>query len=112
MSILIKGMEMPKNCSECKLGAIIPIGDYDTYSICPPLHRHIDKYTDTRRTDCPLIEINIPIVIEKPKNDGQYERRMERAKRCGKGVKFEHQWIFADLDTIIDCYSESPKEET
>lgn len=56
MSILIK-MEMPKNCGECKLSAIIPIGDYDTYSVCPYLHRHIDGYDITRRTDCPLIEV-------------------------------------------------------
>ena len=53
MSILIKGMEMPKNCNECALetdyGAC---GYYDLY-----VTGGKDSDWRKRRDDCPLIEL-------------------------------------------------------
>jgi len=42
MSILIKGMEMPKNCRQC----------FYKRSGCPR-----NKYNQGRPTDCPLVEV-------------------------------------------------------
>ena len=51
MSILIKGMEMPKGCKDCL------IKDFDYYDYCPLLHRTVEHCGDERLPDCPLIEI-------------------------------------------------------
>ena len=53
--ILIRGMEMPHDCDECKLCAFIPIGEYDLYRKCMPLNRNAE--ITIRRKDCPLIEV-------------------------------------------------------
>lgn len=46
MSILIKGMEMPKNCTRCDhIGLNVAIG-------CPVM-----SGTDGRATDCPLVDL-------------------------------------------------------
>lgn len=47
MSILIKGMEMPKNCYEC---------DFCTYGYCPHLNSHVSN-SQERDSDCPIIEL-------------------------------------------------------
>jgi len=54
MSILIK-MEMPKNCVECKLWTVTPIGEYGAVSICKFNGEKIAPHG--RRKDCPLIEV-------------------------------------------------------
>ena len=50
MSILIKGMDMPKNCWSCRLETIIN---------CEPLmgNESASKYKDKRHKNCPLIEL-------------------------------------------------------
>ena len=49
MSVLIKGMEMPKNCTYCdSIGLNIAIG-------CPVM-----TGINGRATDCPLVEIKTP----------------------------------------------------
>lgn len=55
MSILIKGMEMPHDCDECKLCAIIPVGDYGINRKCMPLNAKAE--ITIRRTDCPLVPV-------------------------------------------------------
>lgn len=55
MSILIKGVEMPHDCDECKLCAFIPVGDYGINRKCMPLNARAEICI--RRSDCPLIEI-------------------------------------------------------
>lgn len=54
MSVLIKGMEMPKNCAECPCRMIGYTADY-----CNVLGKFIDFAvgSDGRRKDCPLIEL-------------------------------------------------------
>lgn len=54
MSVLVKGMEMPNSCRECKLR--------DDMACCLPLDtpyedRWVGKNEDKREPDCPLIEI-------------------------------------------------------
>lgn len=55
MSILIKGMEMPHDCDECRLCAFIPVGDYAINRKCLPLNAKAE--ITIRRANCPLIEI-------------------------------------------------------
>ena len=55
MSILIKGMEMPHDCEECKLCVIIPVGDYEILRKCVALNRRAEYVI--RRKDCPLVEL-------------------------------------------------------
>ena len=54
MSILIKGMEMPKNCWECSLSDI----DDDFGRCC--LYSGIACLTIGRQDNCPLVEIPTP----------------------------------------------------
>lgn len=52
MSILIKGMEMPKNCWECPC-------DYGAFGkcVCGLTEQSTQEFCKNRRDDCPLIEI-------------------------------------------------------
>ena len=52
MSILIKGMEMPKNCEKCNLCDVVYCNSYRFCSL--------DFYRETRAPDCPLIEVPTP----------------------------------------------------
>lgn len=55
MSVLIRGMEMPKNCKEC------PFSDHEAWCLLPGDWR--ERYycpDDERSDDCPLIEIPTP----------------------------------------------------
>ena len=60
MSILIKGMDMPKNCNEC------PLHFYEGQAICccralPAIEDdEILKPWKNKRKDCPLVEIPVP----------------------------------------------------
>lgn len=54
MSILIKGMEMPKNCGECPIYEHLSIHG-NTFRFCR-LTRMETNPTE-RRDDCPLIEV-------------------------------------------------------
>ena len=58
MSILIKGMDMPKSCGECEFNYYLEGGSYE-WCECVILHDDLNQF-DTRRTDCPLVEIPTP----------------------------------------------------
>ncbi len=53
MSVLIKGMEMPKTCADCKL-ILYANGEY----ICP--FSGIMALNIGRQDDCPLVEVKTP----------------------------------------------------
>ena len=55
MNILIKGMELPHDCEECKLCEIIPVGAYQIFRKCVVLNRKAEYVI--RRKDCPLVEL-------------------------------------------------------
>lgn len=50
-------MEKPKSCGECEFNYNLEGGSYE-WCECVILHDDINQF-DTRRTDCPLIEIDI-----------------------------------------------------
>lgn len=59
MSILIKGMEMPKSCDSCDL---IQFDDEELEAHCPlsPYYRWCGTPPDYRPEGCPLVEIPTP----------------------------------------------------
>lgn len=58
MSILIRGMAMPKNCAECKMWCICEcLNDFEDFeSICYA----VEDGDLIRDKNCPLVEIPIP----------------------------------------------------
>ena len=58
MSVLIKGMEMPKNCAECRFWSICEcLSDFEDYV---SVLEAVDDGDLVRDCDCPLIEIPTP----------------------------------------------------
>lgn len=57
MSVLIKGMEMPKNCNECKLRNGIGKDCGKAIFHCAPLAEWVMPNPLGRANDCPLVEI-------------------------------------------------------
>lgn len=55
MSVLIKGMEMPKNCHNCELLTRIGV-TYGTVYACQALNEVIGNVM-VRQINCPLVEI-------------------------------------------------------
>lgn len=57
MSILIKGMQIPKNCKECPLEQIY--GRDGEVAKCPLTKKISSSYlaSETRMSDCPLVEL-------------------------------------------------------
>lgn len=60
MGVLIKGMEMPASCRECRLK--MNCDDCEGWEcVCVPLHQQIgyldDLLADKRRDDCPLVPV-------------------------------------------------------
>jgi len=56
MSVLVKGVEMPKNCDEC------PFGDWTdaSYFHCFSMHYEYMMDHGERLEDCPLVEVPKP----------------------------------------------------
>lgn len=54
MSVLIRGMDMPKNCWECPCEIAYP--SYGS-SVCGVTSRLTINNRDTRRNDCPLVPV-------------------------------------------------------
>lgn len=63
MAVVIKDMEMPKCCGECKVFDFVTYAFANgRYARCPLLLDKIkgDDLTKKRRDDCPLCEIVLP----------------------------------------------------
>lgn len=52
MSILIRGMEMPENCEECKIKR--------SRLSCPITGHYVNNYRNERHNICPLVEVPTP----------------------------------------------------
>ena len=80
MSVLIKGMEMPKNCNECKFGTwsnLHQTASCKLHDYAPCFADHSMEYTDKRADFCPLVEIPEPhgdLIDRDALNIGEYER--------------------------------------
>lgn len=56
MSVLIKGMDMPKSCSECELRYIAIGLDFQ----CAISGETVDDFYETRHPNCALVAISTP----------------------------------------------------
>lgn len=59
MSVLIKGVEMPKTCSGCDLERF---DEYEMTHECPLIYNGLTNKVRIfdRRSDCPLVEVKTP----------------------------------------------------
>jgi len=109
MSVYIPGMEMPKNCIECKL--MRRCGKHELDYVCMPARVYVEDLTNAykpRPDYCPLIElpphgrlIDADALMEK-------DRQIYRADGAAIGAKryIEFDEI-ADAPTIIPIDKES-----
>ena len=81
--ILIKGMEMPKNCTGCPICCGLP-------------YQHRDE--KGRRPDCPLVEIPTPHsdLVDRNKLLAEYDRQH-------KGPAGGARRIMKQADTVIEA---------
>lgn len=58
MSILIRGMEMPKNCEECDFAVVGDIDfEYNLFCKCSKKYCDLDAFGHPIGWNCPLIEV-------------------------------------------------------
>ena len=57
MSILIKGMEMPKTCHCCRMCVQVSDGDIDWHWECCLLCEKVERYATDRIPGCPLVPV-------------------------------------------------------
>ena len=73
-SVLIRGMEMPKNCKECMFADFDDVDfDYELYCTANGKYADLDMYDHPMGWDCPLVEIPTPhgrLILE---NGEEYE---------------------------------------
>lgn len=106
MSVLVKGMGMPKTCGECLLSWV---DDY--YANNPPLKcnlvdcgklPHFGLDPDAKHPDCPLVEIPIPHgrLIDADKLAKEILRAWNLWEKKG-----EDCYLFADVITpmLVSC---------
>ena len=97
MSVLIKGMKMPKSCSCCDLRYIAIGYDYQ----CPKTGETVDGYDDNRHHSCPLVEVPTPHRDLVDRDDLIDEiNRVTFVKRYDYNVAYN---IVTDAETIIEA---------
>lgn len=57
MSVLIKGMEMPKTCHCCRMCVQVSDGDIDWHWECCLLCEKVARYATDRIPGCPLVPV-------------------------------------------------------
>jgi hypothetical protein len=100
MSILIKGMEMPKSCDSCDL---IQFDDEELEAHCPlsPYYRWCGTPPDYRPEGCQLVEIPTPHGDLVDRDDLIDEiNRVTFVKRYDYNVAYN---IVTDAETIIEA---------
>jgi len=100
MSVIIKGMKMPKNCDNCDL---IQFDDEGLEAHCPlsPYYRWYGTPPDYRPEGCPLVEVPTPHGDLVDRDDLIDEiNRATFVKRYDYNVAYN---IVADAETIIEA---------
>ena len=101
MSIILKGIDMPKSCGGCEFNYNLEGGSYEWWE-CVILHDDINQF-DTRRTDCPLIEIPTPHgrLIEEEKILSPIMCR-PKSLRLDDNAQYNIITLIADTPTILE----------
>ena len=113
MSILIKGMEMPKSCSDC------PMLDWDLdYIKCKVTGRHFkvkeEPFGARRVNDCPLIELPPHgRLIDASELEREISRWIPHPDKYINKRNSDFLYYIKDTPTIIeaDCPPSTPLEQ-
>lgn len=95
MSVLIKGMDMPKNCDECKLRNGMGKDDGKVIYHCAPLAKWVIPNPLAETNDCPLA---YPPNVTSAWTDGEASTYVLQ-----KRGKWLHKKITADFHAIGQC---------
>ena len=91
MSVLIKGMKIPKSCNECQLTTQYYDGGMD---VCCPLDKYVLP-SGSKRDDCPLVEFSTL--------QGKWTDVSEKV--WVSEIGFESAWACSNCHTIFPFYS-------
>lgn len=90
MSVIVKGMDMPKNCKDC------PFSDHEAWCLIPGDWRERYYCPDNERSEyCPLVEIPTPhgrLIDIKSVEDGKFVTVSNDYQRWWNGA----------LESVID----------
>ena len=78
MSVLIKGMEMPKNCKECMFADFEDVDfDYVLYCTANKKYADLERYDHPMGWNCPLVEIPTPHsdLVDRDAMIAEYDRQ-------------------------------------
>jgi len=105
MSVLIRGMEMPKNCAECQFSDVFAYPpDYDDEWICE-LHYFSMNWEDAqmRHSNCPLVEVATPHGKLIDADAINHEDEIWK-KKCIPPQVVYNAWVVAgEMPTIIEA---------
>ena len=96
MSIYIKGMEMPTNCTDCRYRPLVGCNPYQDDGLSPSEHRH--------RT-CPLTEVKEPhgrLIDADALVGGAEQYELEGGTFCIDSVEDLYAWLYDDAPTVIE----------
>ena len=99
MSVLIKGMEMPKNCKECMFADFEDVDfDYVLYCTANKKYADLDMYDHPMGWNCPLIEIPTPHsdLVDRDVMIAEYDHQH-------KGPAGGARQIMVDAPTVIEA---------
>lgn len=96
MSVIVKGMEMPKNCAECRFWSVCEcLSDFEDYV---SVLEAVDDGDLVRDSDCPLIEIPTPHsdLVDRDDLIAEYDHQH-------KGPAGGARRIMVDAPTVIEA---------
>ena len=99
MSVLIKGMEMPKNCKECMFADFEDVDfDYVLYCTANKKYADLDMYDHPMGWNCPLVEIPTPHsdLVDRDAMIAEYDRQHN-------GPAGGARRIMVDAPTVIEA---------
>lgn len=108
MSVLIKGMEIPKNCTICRF--CVPEADPENGEMCMATGRYMPPCSTDRLENCPLVEVPSPhgrlIDGEKAKEELRRAEALTRAFGYHNVIE-----TISEVPTIIEAEEGEPHEQ-
>ena len=100
MSVLIKGMEMPKSCFDCKMMVVKAVNEIEIMKYCCFLRK--TALGVNRRKDCPLVEVPTPhgrlIDADSVEKQIDYVANLDWNRKVGAS-----EGMFAALEIVEDA---------
>ena len=108
MSVLIRGMEMPKSCRKCMISQPDGCG-----WVCPIIESKpiVDGRVNSRHPHCPLVHVSLHgrlIDADELKKIVANAKHMDAGIFDGKTMYSDHLCIGADYDDVCAAIDEAP----